>query len=329
VDGLNLNLEDGRYQIVVFMSDRKRQLGNVSDIPISKEELKRHQMLLCEGLTVEIEDSSPPQRVLQALQDGEWNEETRKDVLKLIGLSFHIHDGIVEYFRNLADQIWLDPFSADPNSQETVEHSLRLLRAEWLDANGNWSPLTVNQKPFLMTWRGYFGRGVDPNEWRQVEAFVQQFVTVGSRAPIVDVFLANAFRHLEQENGRLAVVEAVIALEASLKEILPKLITGFADWPEIDEKLVDELIKAAGLSLTVKVILRGASKTLGISDSAIATIQESIAVRNNIVHQKQRVVPTDRAREYLRQIRIVIGQLRRQPVEPRSKVIFSIDPVGN
>ena len=53
--------------------------------------------------------------------------------------------------------------------------------------------------------------------------------------------IANARVYPEIDNGRMVVVEAVAALEAALKQLLPKLLSRLVS-PPLPEKSIDKAI---------------------------------------------------------------------------------------
>jgi hypothetical protein len=329
-DGLHLTSGLGRFSITAYMSDRSKQLENLGNIsiPTDRDELRKQPSLMCKGLTIEIQDASPEQNLLKSLTTKVWTDETRGNMAELVELAYSVSNGIVEYFRNLGQQSWLEPSTPDGfNAQKSLQFVLQELRAKWLDSNNVWQPITVGQKSWMMRHRSLFMDGVDIEEWRRdVGTFVEAFINRGKRAPISDVLIANSLRALDQQNGRLAIVEAVIALEGAVKDILPQVLSGSRSI-ELDTDLIDELIKEAGLRLTVKVILRANADRLQIDGKDIDLVSSAIEVRNVIVHQKQREVELSQAEEYVFAIRKVIARLRGKTVfrRPQATLEFNFN----
>ena len=65
--------------------------------------------------------------------------------------------------------------------------------------------------------------------------------------------IANARVYPEIDNERMAVVEAVAALEAALKQLLPKLLSRSVS-PPLPEKSIDRAIEKMGLRLTTEIL---------------------------------------------------------------------------
>src|SRR6185436_7377587 len=136
-----------------------------------------------------------------------------------------------------------------------------------LDPEERWQPLNVKQRSVMTSFRSHFMDGVDIDEWQTVETFVEAFLNSGTRASLIDVLIANSLQHLDRHNGRLAVIEAVIALEGMLvvKGSLSKVIVGLNSPSQLDSSLVDKLIEKTGLRLGVKVMLKANAERLGIN----------------------------------------------------------------
>lgn len=235
----------------------------------------------------------------------------------LVELAYEVHNGIVEYFRNLGQQSWLEQKTPDGfDAEKNIQFVLKELRARWLDSEERWQPLNVRQRSLMMRFRSHFMDGVDIEEWRKVETFVEAFLNSGKRASVIDVLIANSLQHLDRQNGRLAVIEAVIALEGMLvvKGSLSRVIVGLNNPSQLDGSLVDKLIEKTGLRLSVKVMLKANAERLGISAEDIDTVLESIEARNGIIHQKRKQVELEKAKEYVWAIRRVMATLRGKSV---------------
>jgi hypothetical protein len=310
-DGIHMNLMAGRYGVVIYMSDRQKQKGNVIDLPADLEELKKHMTLMCRGLTVEIEDTNPNIKVLEDLKARIATEDTEKYAHEIVNLGIQIHNGIVEYFRNFANQIWLEEINVNSNLQKTLKFLVSEFNAMCLDVNNEWRPfaLVVNEPGIKMSFRNNFGRSVTKDEWNQIPAFVEGFIENHKRAPLHKVLLANSHQHLDNLDGRLATVEAVIALESALKQLLSKVLFNTPGFPGMKQKALEGLIKEAGLQLSVKAVLKTISSSVGLNDNEIDTVSRAIAERNLILHQRMRDLEVSKARKYIDTIEKVVSIL--------------------
>ena len=320
--GLHLSANESRYSIHVYMTDRSRQLEYFKKIPKTPTELSKQPALMCKGLTIELVDVRPEPALLQSIGTNDWTEATRGHVAELVELAFEIHNGIVEYFRNLGQQSWLEPKTPDGvNAQKNLQFVLDELRAQWFHPELGWQRLNVNQRSVMMRSRPHFMDGVDIAEWQEVENFVQAFLNDGKRASVVDVLIANSLQHLARQNGRLAVIEAVIALEAMLvvKGGLSKVLADVNLETQIESKLIDKLVEKTGLRLGVEVLLKANAKRVGIDSNDIDDVLEAIEVRNGVVHQKRKHVDLEKAKNYVFAIRKIIARLRGRNVLRRAQ----------
>ena len=205
-DGLHLHLKNGRYNVVVYMSNRRRQQGNITDPPTAPGDLKNHMTLMVRGLTVEIEDTDPDPEVVADLKAEKFTKKTENYAVEATRLINQIHNGIVEFFRNYARQIWLEPIVDKPTTEKTLQYIISELNLRWQDDNGEWQPFTVNGPAIAMSYRNDFGDPVNREEWKQVGPFVERFIEEGKQAGlrgITETIQKKALR--EDETHRVVV----------------------------------------------------------------------------------------------------------------------------
>lgn len=314
-NGLHLDLTDGRYVVVAYMSDRQKQKGNVSDFPPSDlNGLTPLRTVMCRALTVEIEDTQPNPNVVSSLKAKEVTTETEEYAYEIANLVIQIHNGVVEYFRNFARQVWLEPIVQKPNDSKTLKYLINELAIMWVDSDGALRPLALSTGGPMVAFKDFrtdFGRSVGKDEWNRVAPFVELFIENNKSAPLLKVLLSNSRRHLDIQDGRLAVVEAVIALESAIKQFLPKTILRIPGAPQIEEKLLDKLIEEAGLRLSTNVILNMIAPATGIKSEEIQSVLVAVEERNKIIHQRQRKVELPKAKRYVLAIERVVETLER------------------
>jgi hypothetical protein len=306
-DWLHVNLGEGKYRLTLYLSHRKKQLDNVSDIPTDPEELKHYVTLYCSSLTVEIEATEVDLDIVNALEAGQPAENTEGLAREIFDVVLEVHNGLVSYFRNMAKEYWLEPLAPDPrNYRQFIQHRWRL---SWLDSRGEWRPF-----PFTKEVTGYLTaqlqeRGVDRDKWTEVAPFIER----GARAPMRHVLIANSLQHLSQRNGRLAVVEAVIALESALKQLLPGVILDLLGIPQTDamrlDEALDSLIHKAGLWPVTELGVEMIWTKAGPTREDIDTVRDAINVRHQVVHDPRREVSTSDAHEYVFAVRRLIAAL--------------------
>jgi hypothetical protein len=126
-----------------------------------------------------------------------------------------------------------------------------------------------------------------------------------------DILIANSLKHLGEGNGRLAVVESVIALEAAIKQLLPKVIVRLPGAPKIDERDLDRVIEKAGLRTTVEVGFKMIMGSAGLAADDIKLLCDAIETRNSIIHNSRRSVDLELAQSYVNTIHNIMLSFER------------------
>ena len=303
-EGMHLYLRQGRYRVILYLSNREKQLLPSWDFPKDPEQLKRY-VLDVRGLTMEIEVTEVDSDVVDALQAGQQTKNIEKFAQEIYDIVLEIYNRLVYYFRDIIKQHWVKPLSVDPHDYQSF---LAECDTVWLDSNGKWRRFLVEPEIIYRT-SDVRKNGVNRDMWNQIAHFIEQ----GKSAKMPDVLIANSLQHLSQQNGRLAVVEAVIALEAAVKQLLPTVIHRIINTPPFEEKQptiskeqLDKLIQKVGLRLATETGLEMIKASVGLKAEDIKTITKAVDTRNNIMHNTQRKVEVSLARRYVLTIRRVI-----------------------
>lgn len=299
-----LNLDYKGHRITIHLSDRKEQLSNVGSLPTDPEQLKRRLNINCNSLTMEIEVIQPDPDVVAALEAEKPTDKTERFGQEISNLILEIHNMLVSYFRNILKQFWIEYLTMDPvNYQEFLDQH----NTYWLDANGKWRPFFVVRQYTKRIMAIVYGNGVNRDMWTSVKPFLEE---KNGKPPLRDILIANSLQHLSERNGRIAVLEAVIAFESTLKEIVPKMILNLPGDPQIKKgdlvKVVDDIMKDTGLKLATKVILSIIKDSVGLENDDIETVVDAIDTRNRIIHRSQRTVDISSARKYVKTIQKVV-----------------------
>jgi hypothetical protein len=253
----------------------------------------------------------------------DYDDPNTKALLKLItDGAVTVYWRLKDYFRNILRSWHDDPdmyewhptygLDSDEEPQRSI-YWLVGLHAEWLDDDGNWHPVIVSLPEGL---RQGMLRIVplDPvhlHEWRAAMDFIES----GERATIRDELMANSWNLVRRDESRLAVIEAVIALESTILRLLAKAIlvatSNVPNAPIIDQKKLSNTIEALGLRRSVDVGLTLVMGYLGLSLKDINNAMRAVEVRNNIVHQAQRNVDRSEAFELIESIDNIVKTIER------------------
>jgi hypothetical protein len=250
-------------------------------------------------MEIEVKELDP--EVMKSLEAGLKTEKTEEFGREVFDVVMEVHEGLVSYFRNIAKQYCVKPIIIDSRNYENFldVHCGTV----WLDSNGTWRRfLTDRNRAVHITLTTWGNCSVDHDMWDHASGFIER----GGRAQMRDVLIANSLEYLSQKNGRLAVVEAVTALESAVKQLLPKVILSLPGAPQIGEKELDKVIEQAGLRLVAQVGLKLIMTPAGLATEDIRIIGEAIDARNNVIHGPQRELEVSRAQRYVSAIRRVI-----------------------
>jgi hypothetical protein len=250
-------------------------------------------------MEIEVKELDP--EVMKSLEAGLKTEKTEEFGREVFDVVMEVHKGLVSYFRNIAKQYCVKPIIIDSRNYENFLDAH--CGTVWLDSNGTWRRfLTDRNRAVHITVTTWENCSVDHDMWDQASGFIER----GGRAHMRDVLVANSLDYLSQQNGRLAVVEAVTALESALKQLLPKVILRLPGVPQIEEKELDKVMEQAGLRLVAQVGLKLIMTPAGLSAEDIQSIGEAIDTRNNVLHDFQREVEISKAQRYVSAICRVI-----------------------
>ena len=182
-----------------------------------------------------------------------------------------------------------------PRIEKTRQYAATEFALQFLASNGQWAPIIVGGPAILLTSRNYFGEPVNREEWNQLTPFVQSFVETGNRANLLNTLLANSQKHLDEMDGRLALIEVVAGLESVIKSSLVTAIFRQTNSPKIERKDIDRLIEKAGLRSTATVVLKCLADKLGFGADDIDQAIKAIGYRNEIIHHGKLSVKIEEA----------------------------------
>jgi hypothetical protein len=313
-NSLHFSLDDGKYPVTLYTDD---SWGGI---------YSKYWFIL----EIDIPDPSPD--VIEALRSRQHNDSLESFYRELYDLIVAVYRPLASYIRNIARQYWLEP----------VFHERRVIYGNylqnhchdsvWLDTDGTWQPLffglhdtkevvylepnTVAEITFenqLVDDSEYpFGedrvkaKPIDTQMWSELATFIQE----GKEAPIITVLIANSLNHLETGNSRLAIIEAVIALEVSIHMFVPKLIAHIPGADVIDRDSLNALIKKMGFGPFSRLGLSTIKGIIGLADKDVGEVHRAVEVRNNIVHNSQMNIDRREAQRYVYAIEVVINKLR-------------------
>lgn len=282
--------ENKEVIVTIGITDRSSQLDVIGDLDISKE-------LYFLGNSLVITFQSEWSEDLVGLMGGDSkNEEVtkfRKDVESIID---NVYTRVIDLLRNQFEQYWLSPTLPRDNKVWND--------AEWLDSDGEWKPVFPPTIYFVSRIRK---QGISKGDWEKFGSLLKH----NSRTDMMWTMIANARMYLEIDNGRMAIVEAVAALEAALKQLLPKLLSRSVS-PPLPVKLIDRAIEKMGLRLTAEVLFKYLEEKYQLGPENCKQCLSAIETRNTIIHNKQRHVSVSKAGTMVEAIAEIVIILNRK-----------------
>lgn len=121
-----------------------------------------------------------------------------------------------------------------------------------------------------------------------------------------DEILLQAKSFLEQENYRMAVLEAVIALEITVSSIIRRK----AEEKGITEDEIENFMINVGLRGNLKVVLRLLVSESLPSEEILSGCKGAIAIRNDIVHRARSSVTPREAQDAINNIESFVNHVR-------------------
>lgn len=235
-----------------------------------------------------------PEEIVELLKKSSDNNELLKEFrLAIRDIIKQIYSHLVNHLRNHFGQYWNSDLM--PYDETYINDTL------WLDNDGNWNrvfPKTILIKSQIV------GFGLTHKNWCELEIRLKN----NSNVSMIKTMMANSKAHLEMNNGRMAVVEAVCALEATIKQKMPSLLSVFVN-PQLPEQLISSAIEGMGLRLTAKIIFEHLSTKLKLNPQQCHECLEAIECRNQIIHNRMKNVSNQEAQKFVIAIDTIIKSL--------------------
>lgn len=151
---------------------------------------------------------------------------------------------------------------------------------------------------------------IQDQQYSEIRQLVESPESILSRA--YDEILLQAKGFYNQENYRMAILEAVIALEIVISSIIRRL----ADEKEIQESEIRNFMVDVGLTGIMKVVLKLLIQEALPSDEVVSGCKGAISIRNDIIHEARLSVSPREALDAINNIETFIRHV--QPLLSRS-----------
>ena len=300
-----LEFSHDKYNILVYLSS-KDQLSKSRYPRIGMAEIRKLGNIHCDSLTMEIEVVDCDPEIIEALDVNSPNKKTEEFGKIISNLILDTQNRIIDYFRNIMKQAFLDQVNIDTRHYQGFLHRRN---TRFLNSKGEWQELRPAINPHQRIDIIIYKNAVDKDKWIELS----EFVLNGRKSKMIDILIANSIRYRSEKNGRMAVVEAVTALEAAIEHLLPRAIMNAMEIPNVTEKELNNFIEKAGLRQTASFLFKILQNVLGINEEDLEQLNKAVDTRNNVIHNQQREVPVETATKYVNVIKSVIEKMGELP----------------
>lgn len=142
-----------------------------------------------------------------------------------------------------------------------------------------------------------------PNQWNEIAQLVEN----GYEPAFSEILLASARGLCDPELGspRLAMIEAVVALEIEIKKLMTIRLRGYG----VSKSTVDRIVRETPLADLASVWIRRevAPDDPTIDDDVYRRCADAIHERNELIHHERRTIDPKRAREHIVALSQLIG----------------------
>ncbi len=284
--------EDGALRVELRGGDISALLYVTEESRFPAVEVGFDRVAYFQCLTAELTLKDPDPGVLSGLLAGEVNEAVEAFGLEVFGLLVGLQHSLTGWWRNTFRMPELEDVRYRQGEEQRL---LSEWGTEWRTPEGDWRPLVFGKKWTIrtaVTIRVSTTGTMDRRRWEELAGRL----AAGRRPGMIDVLITNAYQHLEQESPRLAVVEAVSALESALKQWLPDVVAS-GQRPRMPgkEAAIRQAATKVGLRESVSLLLPLALPELELGEEAVVELGKAVALRNAIVHGPMRSVKQEAA----------------------------------
>jgi len=289
-------------------------------IDLSEEDISHHNNIKAHRIYADITTTMDDIELLAYMSSRDFSREPNEEEeslaeryeahgMKVFSL---IRDGVnrfLTFVRVEKGQFWLDPLEIDLDniSSHAVDFEARAQVG-----NGSWFRWQPSQ---TMRVSGEVSIGRNPrfltaSDWPEAQAFVS-----AERKPdLTRQLLASAEAFADKGSNRVALTEAVSALEVALNRFAASPKPGHLLSESVRSRIgfesLDGLIRRLGLMPSVSILLPMLFEPSMLSKDTLATCRTAISERQNVVHGGQRRVDSDKLRRFLSEIRTLCGVLQ-------------------
>jgi hypothetical protein len=217
----------------------------------------------------------------------------------VLRIALETYNRLVGFARSHKGQYWLNEYAIDLDRTHSY---LSRFEAKVRFPNGDQRRFTPCYDRITVTMISE-ERFITREDWTET----QDFVRGNSKTPLVGTLLAGSEELAGLAQYRVAITEAVTALEVALSRFARNpLIDNLQEAATVKRIGVDNIerqVDHMGLTGSVGYLLPLLFPSEILSDDVLAAVRDTIQIRQNIVHSGTREVAPDKVRVMLRSVR--------------------------
>jgi len=279
---LNAQLEEG--SALLFVTEDDRTQAAVSETSNAD--------CFFNHLNIELSLPDPEEAVHEALLSGNPNEASKRYTRRVFDIAIGLHRQLISWWRNTFRHYELEHVTYHKGEEQRL---LSEWGTEWLTPDNAWAPFEADKK-WLITTAGVIRISTRSTMERAQWESLGTKLSSGRQPRMPDVLITNAYEHVFLGNYRIAVVEAVTALETAFKQQLEPILRHAQRETAFEKSLFKKLISKHGLRFLTEYVLPSAVTELGIGKAEVSALLPAVHLRNEIIHGPKRKVTKDEAK---------------------------------
>lgn len=293
----SIEIIEGKFAIKIYFSYLKKHLDLVANDFIKRQqEIKRHYNISVNSLRFNI-STSIPLTLYNDLGKELLNKSTEQFSQEVMDVAVKIYERIFDFARNFKRQFWLSH----------IEHDKKNFVGFFLKTNAIWEYNGIRKRLYLKNHVNKIKCIIDTEldegsiskrYWSELNEFLQ----ANSKSKTEQVFLSNSFFYLAHNQTRMAIIEAVIALEHTIKKNNCETIKKYI--PEDEFTYIKKLfLKKNQFSIPFGLTVTKMKNSLEAKGISSNDIMKTIEYRNMIMHNSQKEINYSTARKCLLNIK--------------------------
>lgn len=301
-----ITFKSEQYDLKLYFSYDRKHLNHVNnDFLKSQKDIKKWRSISVNALRLDITTEIGTE-LYDQLGNDKLNTETEAFCKEVMNVAVETYNTIFDFARNILKQSWLQHVSYPAHNYGDF----------FLHTNSVWEYKGQRKRLYLEGYVSEFSVVVNMNKdpshidrrnWKALAKHIES----GKKPKTQDVFLSNSLEHLESKKTRMAIIEAVIALEHVVKDDGCKNLKPFL--PAQEFNCVKRLItKKNQFSIPLELFLIKNEKKIAKRGISKDEVLSAVEFRNNIMHNSQKEINYAKARRCITNVKKLVALIAEQ-----------------